>query len=187
MNIVGITGKKFHGKDTTAGFFEEAGYASAKFAGPLKRMLFAYYESVGLDDDEQIIRRIEGDLKEVPDPYLAGRTPRYAMQTLGTAWGRELMAEDFWLQALGHSINGFDNVVVSDCRFPNEADYIRGLGGRIVKVVREDMPDNESSAHASETEIDKIVPDAIIRNDGISLQTLRRSVQALLQSDAEGV
>ena len=35
-------------------------------------------------DAEMIRRMIDGDLKEAPTPLLEGRTPRHAMQTLGT-------------------------------------------------------------------------------------------------------
>ena len=37
---------------------------------------------------------IEGALKEVPCELLGGKTPRYAMQTLGTEWGRDTDQQD---------------------------------------------------------------------------------------------
>ena len=54
------------------------------FAGPLKAMLRAYCEAVGVGP-AMTEAMIEGGLRELPSPYLAGRSPRYAMQHLGSA------------------------------------------------------------------------------------------------------
>ena len=45
-------------------------------------------------DAGMIRRMIDGDLKEAPTPLFEGRTPRHAMQTLGTEWGRDRIGRD---------------------------------------------------------------------------------------------
>jgi hypothetical protein len=78
--LIALTGYAGSGKSTLADILAcEHGFTVVKFAGPLKAMLRA----LGLDE-----REIEGDLKEQPCQLLAGHTPRRAMQTLGTEWGR---------------------------------------------------------------------------------------------------
>ena len=87
--IIGLTGYAGCGKSTVADYLvKKHGFTLIKFAGPLKAMMRA----LGLGE-----REIEGDLKEKPCGLLAGRTPREAMQTLGTEWGRQHFGQNFWV------------------------------------------------------------------------------------------
>ena len=56
------------------------------------------------------------------------------------------------------------DVVLHDVRFVNEADAIRKLGGTIIRIKRADA-DCVMHTHASELDIDKIVPDYYIENN----------------------
>lgn len=137
--LVAFVGPAGCGKSTAADALCEQGWVRAKFADPLKNMMRAYYQSCGIDDFQYIEARVEGDLKEEPDPFLHGRTPRHAMQTLGTEWGRNLISTELWVRAWEHRVTmlgaaGAD-VVVDDCRFPNEAAAVRRLGGRVVQIL----------------------------------------------------
>ena len=85
--LLGIHGKAGSGKSTAAQVLIDGGFKRVKFADPLKNMLRA----IGLTD-----QHIEGDLKEVPCDMLLGQTPRHAMQTLGTEWGRGCIGGEFW-------------------------------------------------------------------------------------------
>ncbi|AIQ91373.1 hypothetical protein [Methylobacterium oryzae] len=72
---------------------------------------------------------------------LAGRSPRYAMQHLGTAWARELMGPDFWTRAWEEAVEraferGALGVVAEDCRFENEEAAVRALGGSVLRIER---------------------------------------------------
>lgn len=64
-------------------------------------------------------------------------TPRYALQTLGTNWGRDCY-EDVWAdlgvrRALAHPA---PLVLITDCRFTNEAKAVRAAGGEVWRIVR---------------------------------------------------
>jgi len=136
--LIAFTGPAGSGKSTAASALVEAGWVRVKFADPLKNMLRAFYASCGLEHNPYIEARIEGDMKEEPDPFLRGRTPRHAMQTLGTEWGRCQIAQDLWVAAWEQKVmslfaRGLD-VVVDDCRFANEAEAVRRLGGKIVML-----------------------------------------------------
>lgn len=148
--IVALTGKANAGKSTAAeGLARDHGFARVRFADPLKNMLRSLYRDAGLDTGE-IERRIEGDLKEVPCEILCGKTPRQAMQSLGTEWGRICVHEDFWTRLWGTRARRHRRVVVEDCRFANEAQTVWRLRGVIVRVERPGMAAISASAHVSE-------------------------------------
>lgn len=128
--VIAFTGKAGAGKSTAAAYLvRRHGYTRVRFAAPLKQMMRA----LGLDDAE-----IEGHLKETPSPVLQGKTPRHAMQTLGSDWGRDCIGPNFWIDLWGAEaarvIRAGGRVVCDDCRFPNEAAAVRALGGRVVAI-----------------------------------------------------
>lgn len=158
--VIGISGAAGSGKSTLADQLAAAhGYRRVKLADPLKAMLAGYYQCLGLRPME-VARRLEGDLKEEADPALAGVSPRHAMRTLGTEWGRGLIAEDFWIQAWrARARLGW--VVTDDVRFEDEVAAIRSLGGLVVEVQRPGL--EYSREHVSER---GVRADAMIVNGG---------------------
>lgn len=155
--LVALTGAAGSGKSTATKFLvERHGYTLVKFAGPLKAMCRA----VGLSQEQ-----IEGDLKEEPCVWLQGKTPRFFMQQLGTQFGRDIIGKDFWTELWVRSVNLLlaeqRRVVVDDCRFPNEAEAIRQLGGIIIKL---EGRGGIAGHHASEAGCGQ--HDAVVTNDG---------------------
>jgi hypothetical protein len=171
--LIALTGLAGSGKSTVAKHLTaNHGYRVEKFAGPLKDMLRGF----GLTE-----RHIEGDLKEVPCDLLGGKTPRHAMQTLGTEWGRNLISPTLWVGAWS-SRAATGSVVCDDCRFPNEAAAVRALDGIVVRVVRPGLAC--TGGHASEAHQDGIKPDAVLWNDETddgSLGQLYSRVDALIR------
>ena len=154
--IVGVIGPKGSGKSVVAKLLVgKYGFTRHAFADPLKRALMVAFD---LDD-----RQVYGDQKEIPTHKLCGRTPRHAMMTLGTEWGRELIHPDIWATAW-YSTLPPGNVVVDDLRFPNEFELVKNkLDGYVVSVRR---PGYEYDAsHASERH-SELEWDFQILNDG---------------------
>lgn len=133
--IIGLTGYAGSGKTTIADALLREGFERRKFAGPLKGMMRSLLFAQGAEL-EHIERMIEGDLKEVPTAFLNGATPRHAMQTLGTDWGRALICENLWSDAATRELMPHHNVVFDDVRFQNEADAIRAEEGRVIRLHR---------------------------------------------------
>ena len=146
--IVAFTGFAGAGKSEASKYLvNNHGYTLLKFASGLKDML----KALGLSHEQ-----IEGRLKEVPSHLLCGKTPRHAMITLGTEWGRDLIGGDLWTNVLLSKIESLESlyrcpkVVIDDCRFINEASMIQRKGGLIVEVVRPGV--GPVSNHQSEME-----------------------------------
>lgn len=132
------------GKSTLAeALIYERGFTRIKMADGLKAMLRALLAYQGLND-EGITRRIEGSSKGEASPWLYGQTPRFAMQTLGTQWGRDCMGEDFWVEVASSKIytllTAGRPVVIDDIRFENEYHMVRMFdAGFMVKITRPEM------------------------------------------------
>lgn len=174
--VIGLTGLMNSGKSTVADYLvTHRDFVRLKFTQGLKEMMRA----LGLSEDE-----IEGVLKEMPSEKLNGRTPRYAMQTLGTEWGRTHMGHDFWVNLLvqkAHRMEFGTNIVIDDCRFPNEAVAIqRDLQGRVWKLVRGVQPMGVGCA--SEKEQVYVYADTVLYNNG-TLDDLLKKVEVLLSGE----
>jgi hypothetical protein len=69
-------------------------------------------------------------------------TPRLVLQLWGTEVCRKAFHDDIWIASLENKLrNSQDNIVISDCRFPNEIRAIREAGGQVVWVRRGDLPE----------------------------------------------
>jgi hypothetical protein len=69
-------------------------------------------------------------------------TPRWVLQFWGTDLARKHFHDDIWVASLENKIiKSNTNVVISDCRFPNEVQAIHDLGGSIIRVQRGELPE----------------------------------------------
>lgn len=158
--LIGLTGRKRAGKSSVAAILvAEFGFVEVSFAAPLRGFV-AGLLGCSVEDMEAF--------KEDPHPVLGGKSPRYAMQTIGTEWGRDMIAGDLWVRVARRRIqqllkNG-QRVVVSDVRFPNEAELVLELGGYGWRVQRPGLSDNDS--HISEAGLPDHWISAEIENDG---------------------
>ena len=144
--IIGICGFEGAGKDTVANYLvSHYGFTKMSFAAVLKditAVLFDWPRAL-LEGDSKESRA----WREVVDPWWAeklgmpGFTPRLALQLLGTNVFRQHFHNNIWLFALERQFQKYKNVVVSDCRFPNEITMIQELGGQIWRVDKQKKPD----------------------------------------------
>lgn len=88
-----------------------------------------------------------------------GLTPRYALQTLGTEWGRA-QDPDMWLKfaALDAEKRGIEGyAVIPDCRFLNEGAFLQSKSALLIEVLRDGFDGKKAmaagvAAHQSEME-----------------------------------
>jgi hypothetical protein len=196
--IIGICGQAGSGKDTAADFFvKHAGFVKVAFADPMKRICQDVFDFTDEQlwgpsecrnaEDERYPRLTDEQLAEHVQKLMLGPknlTPRYALQQLGSEWGRNCF-QDTWvryalrvheklqtgeyyydvktgLRALV-GVGSFDqhgqemvrpktNVVISDVRFKNEIDAIKGAGGKVIRMLRGKGLEGAAGQHGSETE-----------------------------------
>lgn len=172
--VIGLIGPEGAGKTTCAAILEgQHGYVRLPFAAPLKRMLAA----LGVPD-----RHLYGtpEEKAAPLPIFGGKSARWAMQTLGTEWGRQCIGDGFWGDVWERQASAAPRVVTDDVRFLNEAARVHRMGGRIVCVVRSPSDFNREPKHASE-DFAAVPFDALVINDG-SIEQLAEKLEAAVHA-----
>jgi Deoxynucleotide monophosphate kinase len=130
--LIGICGLIGSGKDTVGEVLvNEYGYSKLSFAGTLKDMT-----AVLFDWDREMLEGTTPETRaerEILDPFWSeklGRdwSPRIALQQMGTEVMRNHLHEDIWLLTLENKLRKHDKVVITDCRFPNEIDFVKEHG-----------------------------------------------------------
>lgn len=113
---------------------------------------------------------------------LAGRsftTPRALLQYIGTDVGRKNIDDNIWILLTKKAVQKEPNgVVIPDCRFQNEVDAVKEMGGYVGLVERPNMEIKSMTAlHASETSLGGMNGfDIIFQNDG-TLGTFQEQVE----------
>jgi len=173
--LFAICGHKRHGKDSIADVLvAHFGFRKDQFARPMKEACSAIF---GWSAEY-----IENE-KETIDPRW-GISPRQALMLLGTEWGQYMLSGEFpefkritgrklWARRTLDLYNPSENLVISDMRFPHEAEEVRERGGKIIRVIRPTFPTDLS--HESEKAVGDIQADIYVCNGG-TLQDLRDGV-----------
>jgi len=207
--IIGICGFIGSGKDTVADYltnFHE--FRRESFANSLKDAVAQVFgwDRTMLEGRTKQAR----EWREQVDPWWSDRlklpelTPRWVLQHWGTEVCRHGFHDDIWIASLENKLrHSEDDVVISDCRFPNEIAAIRRANGLVVRVIRGPEPEWYDSAlafnhgenknmlwstsksrleklkiHASETAWVGTKFDAVLDNNG-SLDDLYLQIQRL--------
>lgn len=171
MKVICISGKAQNGKDTTASFLKDLletdGYSVliTHYGDLLKYICKSFFDWDGNKDED-------------------GRS---LLQHVGTNVIRS-KHPDYWVKFVADIIGFFDDkwdyVLIPDCRFPNEVDYMKDMGFDVVhlRVVRPNFESPltlEQQNHPSETALDDVIPDYYIHNEG-SLEDLLDAVSTLI-------
>lgn len=170
MQLVGLMGKIGSGKTTVAQILvNNFGFIKVSFADPLKQMLV---NAKILTYDEAFVNKT---------PYA-----REMLQKIGTNLIRNQIDKDFWVKKTEYLINklcekGAEKIVIDDVRFPNEWDFIKRMGGIIIKIV--DIENSNNNDHESESYVDMLPFDYLIENDKRQgIETLKEKVEKIIFS-----
>ena len=191
--IIGVVGYIGSGKGTVGDILvRDHQYTKFAFADALKdatSQIFMWPRGL-LEGDSNASRTF----REKVDPWWSMKlgyevTPRLILQKMGTEACRHGIADNIWIAALEKRIQGYDDVVITDCRFPNEIDFIRSAGGAIIRVRRGEEPTEEELAkmHISETAWKDCKVDANIYNESTidELKEGKRKVLTMLENDSK--
>lgn len=203
--IIGICGLIGSGKDTIADYLQNIHqFRRESFAHTLKD---AVADIFGWDRELLEGRTKESRAwREQVDPWWAERlnmphlTPRWVLQYWGTEVARKSFHDDMWIAALENKLRKTkDDIVISDCRFPNEIKAIKDAGGIVIRVVRGPDPEwfqlaeyansglemfqeklKSCNVHTSETAWIGTKFDAVIDNNKDGLDNLYKQVKHLV-------
>jgi hypothetical protein len=210
--IIGVCGLIGAGKDTIADYLVNIHqFRRESFANTLKDAVSAIF---GWDRE-----LLEGRTKqsrawrEQVDPWWAERlsmpdlTPRWVLQYWGTEVVRRGFHDNTWIASLENKLRkSNDDIVISDCRFPNEIEAIKRAGGIVIRVHRGPDPEwyqfaetvnrgpernsdwswaktqlEKFNIHASETAWVGTDFDAVIDNNSDGMDCLYKQVNQLVQ------
>lgn len=166
MEVIGLSGKAGSGKDFVGReILRPAGYKPFALAWPMKNEAVGHgytYEDVHFNKPPAV---------------------REFLQIRGTENGWQKYGRHYWTKIAGawlrtlNEEHGVERVYVPDVRFPHEAEWIRSLGGKLVRLELGDRPgrlqhdrSHKGSAcpacHVSETALDNWKDwDAVIVNN----------------------
>ncbi len=143
--LIGIQGALGAGKTTIRKVLvSDMSFTAMSMADPIKVALM----SMGATRSEMY-----GEDKPKPNELWGGKTNRFAMQTLGTEWGRQTIQPDIWVDCIRRSIDTVYKkererrtdhdfqahslrIVIDDIRFWNEMELIHQFGGSLWTVRR---------------------------------------------------
>ena len=144
--IIGICGLIGSGKDTAADYlvnFHE--FKRESFAASLKDAVASVFGW----NREMLEGRTKAsrEWREQVDQWWATRlniphlTPRWVLQYWGTDVLRGHFHDDIWIASVEHKVQqSRDNIVITDCRFPNEIKGLKEQGAKIVWIQRGIIP-----------------------------------------------
>ncbi|WJN62761.1 deoxynucleoside monophosphate kinase [Streptomyces phage phiScoe15] len=169
--LIGLSGYAGSGKDEAAKVLVAGGWRRDAFADRLREFLYALNPLIPGHVGAGNLR-----LANVVDAYgwdSAKRTfpeVRSLLQRCGTEAGRQVLGSDVWVKALMSEFDaGSEALVVTDVRFPNEADAIRQAGGVLVRIERPGVGPNtapDGTVHSSDVALDGYDFDVVVQNDG---------------------
>lgn len=144
--IVGVAGFIGSGKDTIADYLITfKGFRRMSYAEPLKDAVASIFGW-----DRELLEgttKYSREWRDSVDGWWADRlqiphlTPRWVLQQWGTEVGRRAFHDDIWIASIENKLRSVkDNIVISDCRFPNELKSIKRAGGITIRVKRGDNP-----------------------------------------------
>ncbi|MEN9316559.1 MAG: hypothetical protein RIS35_2952 [Pseudomonadota bacterium] len=195
MHLIGLVGRAGAGKDTVAGIigrrlraptfaFADRLRAEVAEAYAVDPRLFVDRDSKERPAAELAIGRCneaEFRWRHSELSYDAPLSPRWVMQHWGDMMRERDREHYVWPAVIARAAainSAADALIVTDVRFPNEADWIDRNGGLLWRIVR-DQVDSSAAEHVSETGSASIAVDQVIRNDG-TLEELERVVVDLV-------
>lgn len=144
--IIGIVGFIGAGKDSIADYLVKRYlFQRESFAMTLKDAVSSIFgwDRIKLEGKTEADRH----WREQIDPWWSERlnihnlTPRLILQQWGTEVCRYGFHDQIWIASLENKLRQTSsNIVISDCRFPNEIKSIKDSNGLIVRVIRGNEP-----------------------------------------------
>ncbi len=177
--IIGLSGYARSGKDTVADMLP--GFTKVAFADPLRALAYDL-------DPTVLVRETDYDSYQALvddrgyDWVKDNTNARDFLVALGKGM-RKHIHPDIWvtlaLTKVAALVDAGRNVVITDVRYPNEAQRIKELGGQVWRIVRPGVEAANEEELRTIQEIDDTGVDWYVQNEG-ELEELRSVVENLL-------
>lgn len=197
MTVIGLTGRAQHGKDTIGQHLVgKYGFVRVSFADKLKELALRVDPILFIPDSESqeewLAASGRGWDDEVRLSWLVSEygwdeaklfpEVRRFLQALGNE-AREVLGPDVWVEAVrgeaSRAVVDGQDLVFTDVRYPNEADFIRELSGQLWLVRRPNFDNGVDPNHPSERQVEELGAPYVVYNRG-TLDDLRKSVDWML-------
>ncbi|WP_030779321.1 hypothetical protein [Streptomyces sp. NRRL S-920] len=169
---IALIGRARTGKDTVAArLVHRFAYTRVAFADPLKDVALSLdpivaYEPAGYGP---LAVRLTAVVKRYGWETAKDRFPEVRRVLQHAGQGVRELDPDFWLGLALDKVAVADRwnlpVVITDCRYGNEADALRARGFKLVRIIRPGYSDVPAT-HDSERELDDYPTDATLANAG---------------------
>lgn len=144
--IIAICGLQGSGKDTFGSILvKNHNFVKLSFASLLKDIL-----SVLFDWNREMLEgttKESREWREQIDEWWSNRlnipkfSPRYALQYFGTEIFRNHFHDEIWIAALEKQLYKYTNVVITDCRFPNEINTLKKYNAIFIRITKGYVPE----------------------------------------------
>lgn len=145
--LISISGLISSGKDTAADYLCTVhGFKRMSFGASLKDAV-----AVIFNWDRELLEgstKTSREWREQVDTWWANRldiphlTPRWVLQQWGTEVARKGFHDEIWVASVENKLlNNKDDIVITDCRFPNELAAVKNAGGITMRTHRGEDPE----------------------------------------------
>jgi len=174
-NLVGISGKLGSGKDEAANSLKKFGYENKKYA-------YKVYFEVSVITGKPVKELQTRDCKNRKSNFQKENGEYYTYGELLQQVGTKLREVDtnIWVKALFSDYKKGYKWVISDVRFPNEVEYIKKLGGIVIRLEGDPVKINKNSKrdkkHISETALDDYFDEKDIIQNNSTIKGLHQKI-----------
>src|SRR6266404_3661119 len=141
MYLLGICGKKHSGKDTVCRMIKD-------LLHPLTVEKISFADSL----KEEVAKGCGVTIQYLEEHK---ENFRLILQGWGKDFRRDLYRRDYWIIRWMQKVNSISDktycIIAADIRFMNEANLIQDYGGRLIKIDRPNILNNDK--HISENEV----------------------------------
>lgn len=170
MEIVGFSGYARAGKDTAAEvLIKEFGFTKIAFADKLREVLYALNPVVGFRTypaggmSNKLLKDVIDDIGwESYKESEYGPEIRRLIQRMGTEAGRNILGQNIWVDSAFTNVESDARIVITDVRFPNEAQAVVSRGGMVIRINK--TGNSPANSHPSENALDDWPFNLIVEN-----------------------
>lgn len=154
--VIGLLGRKRSGKDSSGDYLiSKYNFTRYAFADPIKdilKIMFDFSSNQLNDDKEKIDDRWNVSPREVLQKF-GTEMCRHDLEKYLPKIKETMNNETIWIKLfrIFYEKNKDKDIIITDVRFLDEINAIRSIGGKIVKIERDNL---EYDGHSSEKDID---------------------------------